>query len=496
MDILKKTQKIRSMMRKLIMEQERFEDALRLAWFYGDFCRLNYDGFRSDPEIVNYLTDKFETLVALDFGKQIRQKAGENSVVHVITQGYNHGGHTALMLNLVNGLILVKKKQEIIFTDSIENCLAKRISDLGVDVSICGERNLGGLVNLIEKCLQYEFILLHIHPNDIIATISANFLTRQGKQVCFIDHADHSFSFGRESSTLILDVSAFGWNLHNQTPEQCNHSFLGIPVGFDLTLRGKERSHLSRSGGNMISILSVGRPSKYQPMNNISFVHFINKILTSDLRFQISIVGPDGEENWWQGIYSDVRSRVIFHGTVSSVDLGAFYKESTIYVDSFPVPGATAAMEAYLHGCAVFGLSRFSGGYNPIEALFDDDVDSIVSEINKFCNGDGRFREEEIDLRELINSEFSIEATTRRLIDAMNGENHRPPAILDNTSDCYVLYQSPWLEENRIRWPYQTFLNNSALTKMKLVFSYVFGNFRDLSGRDFLYCTRWLFRSN
>ena len=91
---------MRFKLRTLIFKAKDLKTALNLAWLYGDYNRLNFDGFRNDEEIVAHLTKKFEK----DYAGEIASHYPDiksRSLVHIITEGYEYGGHSQMLLNLV-----------------------------------------------------------------------------------------------------------------------------------------------------------------------------------------------------------------------------------------------------------------------------------------------------------------------------------------------------------------------------------------------------------
>src|SRR6476620_6809927 len=131
--------------------------------------------------------------------------------LHVISETYDAGGHTALLEALM-ALQFPQQGIAIAVTTSATLRFSARCAQLGIPLyRLRGRCLIDKTVELIALGRRAASIMLHIHPDDIGAALAARVLREEGRRVVFLNHADHVFSFGPGAAATVAQVSGFGW---------------------------------------------------------------------------------------------------------------------------------------------------------------------------------------------------------------------------------------------------------------------------------------------
>lgn len=159
---------------------------------YQSICNINWK-----LHTGRFACDNIENgLIKIGEKIQIAKKENEESkskVLHVATQLYEIGGHTRLLESYFS--VFSDFKNDLFLTNQLTVNLPERITNNKVINKIydtCIE------ASFVEKSIElasiwknYEFVILHIHPNDIIPNISFGIVPHE--KIIFVNHADHVF---------------------------------------------------------------------------------------------------------------------------------------------------------------------------------------------------------------------------------------------------------------------------------------------------------------
>lgn len=330
----------------------------------------------ADPELEAALTERFLGLSPLADPEPVVDD------LHIASAIYDFGGHTKLLEALAEVGASNGRTQRIVLTrNGVEHiCDQIKKKDIPVDILKGGEverARQAYIAGLTAHC-----VTLHIHPDDIGGAIAAHALRRSGVRVLFVNHSDHSFSFGTGAANVVLEISGAGWALtHRLRPHEAQ-SFLGIPIRplFQSPEPGREKI-----------IATVGSSWKYRPKKGMpSFQKIAGEILDR-CPAQLAVVGTDGSEPWWDELKAVHSDRVIFHGRKSFQEAVEILRHAACYIDSVPAIGGTIFSEAAMSGLPVFGLSAGAGGYSVIDAIrysnHKEMIQAISRQINKHHSG-------------------------------------------------------------------------------------------------------------
>ena len=426
--------------------------ALNLARVYGDFRWMNHDGVYQDNELETLLQQK------------VMQSKGYLSpnffeictgTILVASELYSNGGHSAVVMNWMR-MFREKDDHKLLITRTVTSKVKKTLDREGVSYHLCINDGVSLINEILQHTVNAERIVLHIHPSDIVSAVAARILTQAGKNVIFYNHADHVFSYGISSATTVCEVSSYGMALNKRTGRAKNSRYLGIPVNF---CENQSDINLGRARGR--TILSCGEPTKYAP-SNVFFGEFIDCLLLQEPNATILLVGPTGEEPWWDGHVSRWGDSVQFLGTLEHDKYMEVIELADVYVDSFPITGGTAFPEALLNGKLVVGLQNPIQGYSPADELRVENVYQLAERVINLLMRDSACVSHVAKVRKQAKSIHSISRFRERVIGiyADNADKEQMSAV---AIDTYWI-EINWLERERINYPFWASFHSLALS--------------------------------
>lgn len=338
------------------------------------------------------------------------------------TQLYSSGGHTRLVSNIAKALperffdVFVSRgvPQEL----DAKNCSANLIVVKG------GFSYRELIESLFRKLVEYNDILIAIHPHDICSAIAVQAVRARNPNVTvrYLNHADHVFSYGISSEVLQLEISAYGYYINAKRAIPINSTFIGVPIfktdkGFIADEeQGKRIEHLR--------LFSSGSSFKYKPSDHYSFQSLVSEILRANPKALMTIVGPTPLIDWWWWKLMvsypkrlSIRRRLRYQEYVRLLD-GA-----DIYIDSSPCTGGTAYSEAYYRGLACVGQVPKIFGYSPLDKFRSPSDEKISAAIADFSEGrkNGLIVKRPLHIKE-IDEVCSFDNFKRRVSCAWSGD--------------------------------------------------------------------------
>lgn len=363
--------------------------------------------------------------------------------LHVISAAYDTGGHTLLLESLL-ALQAPRQRTAVAVTTSLTTRFAARCAELGASL----HRLQGGLTEraagLIALGRRAERIMLHIHPDDLGAALAARVLREEGRQVVFLNHADHVFSYGPGAADVVAEVSGFGWRLTSERRAARAQHFLGIPLPAPpLPLPPSEAARAIAEG----PILSIGSASKYRPDGVRDFAAFLMALMDRTDR-PVELIGPCPEDSWWRPVLARHGDRLRLPGPLPFEKTRTRLAAAACYVDSFPVTGGTALTQGLMAGKIVFAPPYPAGGYSLADALRAPSVATMTEQILAFLST-GKEPAEQAAIRARIAAEFSSEALTGRLARLEDGAQDPPPAEMLAAAQDLDYYTDAWRRSGR-----------------------------------------------
>lgn len=337
------------------------KDAIQTAVFSGT-------SYYASSEIENI----FLKIAQDNLLDKMPQNFKKNSFLHVMTDCYETGGHTRVVERWIE-LSPDEQKHSLVFTGlDTPNALPKRLENAIKDKNGCVYK-VNVQQNIIEKGLElrkiaseYEYIILHVHMQDFLPIIA--FGNEQfNRPVIFYNHADHMFWLGVSIADIVADLRIFGKEISDKKRGVKNNFILGIPVDSKEVAR-KNKTDLRKILNLPIDkkiILTVGAAHKYKPIAGIDFLTPVLKVMERDKDVLLLGIGPSFEKlPNWEIANTVTDNRIIALGEVPHGKLFDYFQASDLAIDSFPMCGGTAMIDAVSNCCPVITRD------NPV-GLFD-----------------------------------------------------------------------------------------------------------------------------
>jgi glycosyltransferase involved in cell wall biosynthesis len=426
--------KIIEWMRSQLLVERNVDHLLSIAEFYGQFRWNNADGVYQDTDLEDIVEKRVLQNKKLSLPNPPKVSAG---IVLVASELLDFGGHSRVVLNWLKAF-QEDGNHRLLITRRVMNGIKATLEGQRIPFYLCAKQGIELVNEIIAYCANAEQVVLHIHPDDIVAAIAARFLARSGKRIVFYNHADHVFSFAITSAQMVCEISTYGIELNKRARHLHNSCYLGIPI--DCQSDGTHREITSNNNSNK-TVFSGGHSNKYVPGPEF-FGEFIDSLLQQRNDVTFLLAGPTGSEPWWSDVKERWGARVQFLGNVSHSKYLDIMQKADVYVDSFPVTGGTAFPEALLCGKLVAGLTRQIQGYSPADELKVGNVEALTERAIKLLNHD---QESIQNVEETMKRASAIHSITefRQRVNNMYIGTSDQNARLDVTVDTY------WRED---RW--------------------------------------------
>ena len=280
-------------------------------------------------------------------------------VLHVLSESYAIGGHTRLAWRWAQR---DPRVADVVLTNQgapIPGELTEAIQQSGGNVYDL----LTGVTGLLDRARSLrtlmdasDLVVLHTHPNDVIAIAAAS-LPGTRPPIVLENHADHTYWLGLS----VADVIACNRELAQRVcVEQRGVSLdrtvlLGLPMDAEPAAldRGELRSRM-RIGSKAVVAICVADPRKMQPIFGMGFPELAHRLLRAIPELVLIMVGPDESDPAFKALSTRFRDRVHLLGQV--VGASALYAAADVYLDSYPVSGGTSLLEAAPPGLPVLSL--------------------------------------------------------------------------------------------------------------------------------------------
>ena len=202
---IKKDKEVFEFLLENIKNSTSMEEKLGLADIASSYAVSYNTGYYTSSVIEN---------VYIDYAKNINVDISniqfkENSFLHVLTEGYNTGGHTRVVERWIQNApsdqmhsVVVLRPNDAKLEDLNKYTKEKNGEFIYYDNSWSLEEKA---LKLRQLGMHYQYIILHTHMDDPTATIA--FGTEEfTRPILFYNHASHLFWLGKGITDLHLDL--------------------------------------------------------------------------------------------------------------------------------------------------------------------------------------------------------------------------------------------------------------------------------------------------
>lgn len=302
--------------------------------------------------------------------------------LHVMSTAYERGGHTRLVSRWIETCaehtpseqhsVLISMQTD----DPLPAWLGQSARKTGGEIIELppGLSWLQAAAEIRSRSLEFDAVILHIHPNDPLPNLA---FFDQPRPVLFFKHADHVFSLGFDVSRVIADVRPVGQAMSvNFCAPAPRKVLLPLPL-FDEGPTSYDKVDARRKLGlpeDALIVLTIGEPYKFMPLHEYNFSTVVQSLCAGNPRVLIIAIGLSESEPF-PGLGRLVGGRFRPVGVVKDREiLELYYRATDVYLDGIPCTSMTAVLDAAMHSLPIQRL------YNPHSCLMwcdDPALDSV-----------------------------------------------------------------------------------------------------------------------
>ena len=394
---------------------------------------------------TGYFTSSVLENLFIDYANQIDIDNYEiehkpNSFLHVLTQGYNTGGHTRVVERWIDNAPFSQSHSVVLLNpndsklEELEKCVKNKNGKyikFEKDLSL-KERAL----KLRKLALEYQYIILHTHMEDPTATVAFG-TEKFTRPILFYNHASHMFWIGKAITDVHLDllledeITTIKRNIKDKF-------FLGIPmknIEFKNVNKLELRKKLNLPLDKKI-IISAGSGFKYNPICNDNFIENVKKIIDEDT--YVYVIGVDKSDKMWLEAYNETNGHII---PLGYIDFEKGYMDyigsADLYLDSFPLGGYTALIDAVSLGVPSLTLKMVLPQLDYISKTdaFCSNVDELVYKAKKVLTNKNYATSLIQNVKESLVMNLAKETWNKRIDDLLKivPQKHKVKHFLDET---------------------------------------------------------------
>lgn len=280
--------------------------------------------------------------------------------LHVFTEVYEIGGHTAMAARWMelhdavdHGAVLLDQRSPVpeYFAAAVA-CRGGRLRRLDPAQPVLAR---AAALRALART-EADVVVMHVHGFDVVPTVA--FGVPGGPPVLLLNHADHLFGLGGAVADLVVDLRPDGQEVtlrHRGIPRTALLPILipeaGVSAGSGASVapsREEAKAQLGLPRDSLV-LLTVARGEKYLPLRErgLDFLDAAQAILRVHPRAWLLAVGPSHDVRW-EAASRNTGGRVRADGPLR--DLRLYHAAADVYLESFPMGSATAALEAAIHG--------------------------------------------------------------------------------------------------------------------------------------------------
>lgn len=309
--------------------------------------------------------------VFLDLAQQnsipLAEEFDKGTVLHVMSEAYTYGGHTRCVERWISlwpehkhSCIVLRQGREVAFPQTLKERVEHSGGDMMLNYNNPAKSKLKIALQLRELAAHYEYIVLHIHvdPIPLIA-----FGTEEFKRpIIYFNHATHTFWVGISIADHVADLSTSSHETTVKYRGARESSILGIPVDTEVNEIQIDKKESRKALGikdHQKVVFTSGNQRKFAPIGDISFEDVVSDILTTDPDCIFYIVGTCPNVFFWPKLKKRFKDRLIILKGLDYAEYLQYLAASDLVIDSYPVGGGTAIIDAVKAGKPVLTLHTF-----------------------------------------------------------------------------------------------------------------------------------------
>lgn len=333
--------------------QNELDIALHIAAGLSTYAYLNFTSFYSSYRLEK-LVQTIGSKVMQPATHEPKPNSGKRRILHVASELYELGGHTPLLLKWIqrdqdseHAVFLTRQKAATV----PEKIFAQhQVSQSVICRTSKGESLVETAQQLLNAAGGYDFLVLHIHPDDIVPLLA--FAHTKPVPVYFLNHADHCFWLGAS----ILD----GLIQLREPSIELDKKRRGIDAQqFVLTIPVNAQSYRSNASKNDVLskygiteqqpfvLLTTSTESKFNPLLEYNYFESVIPVLDQNPQAVLIIVGISSDKHL---AVKYNHPQIKYVGYLSPEELASIENIVDIYLETFPNSSFTALLQVLMKG--------------------------------------------------------------------------------------------------------------------------------------------------
>lgn len=325
----------------------RHQQAAVSAMTAATFAWCNPSGVFASDRLEDVLARLADTLPAA--GRATPRPAGSRRrVLHVASQLYGTGGHTQMLANWLR--LDTAREHHVCLTAQQEQPVPAKVTAVlgSTDALTLLDRPHRTLMDraadLRRLASRHDHVVLHVHPNDVVAGIALSRPVEERPEVLLVNHADHVFWLGASLADRVVNLRLSGARLATErrgVPESRN-ALLVRPLHLrerELS-RARAKADLGVDPGAVL-VVTAADTYKYGAPAGHSLLDVLLPMLRDRPGVLLHAAGPSPDGDW-----SVLAEEGLGRAWGLLPDVRTLLEAADVYVDSYPFSSLTSMLEA------------------------------------------------------------------------------------------------------------------------------------------------------
>lgn len=337
---------------ELLFAKNELDAALQICVNISTFAYLNFTSYYSSYRLEKLISQIGEIVIKRPHSENPVIAGPKRRILHVASELYELGGHTPLMLKWIQRDI--ESEHSIFLTrQSKQQIPVNNFKYHGVDPALVCWGNSGeSLVEtaqaLLDYSSHYDFLILHIHPNDVVPLLA--FASEKPRPVYFLNHADHCFWLGVSIVDGIIQLREppMKTDIENRSITHLHQFLLPIPVeeSKSVLLSEKEirlKYEIPESATKIL--LTTSTESKFNPILDYNYFEAIIPVMEKNPDTVLLIIGIGSDKPLAQQ-YKHPQIRYL--GYLPPIEVHSIERIITLYIETIPYSSFTALLQVLI----------------------------------------------------------------------------------------------------------------------------------------------------
>lgn len=274
---------------------------------------------------------------------------GKEAILHVATVLYDVGGHTRLLQRWVESDSTSTHCLALTEGGNVPLGVERPVNEASGSIHRLRGPARAAASRLRSLARAHALVVLHVDPNDVVSALAFGD-GYAGPPVVYVNHADHVFWLLPSQVSSVISIRRSGHDLAVRARGVPPDRSLILPVPLAPAPSRGARAETRRELGlddSAVLCVTMAAPYKYRPTAwRPSLLEPISRALSEEPNLHVIAIGPTSQDPPWKELSRAFPSRVRPLGMF--VNARDVLEASDVYLDSYPFPSVTSALDAAL----------------------------------------------------------------------------------------------------------------------------------------------------